>query len=86
LGVKVYVETGDLKVVVQREHYPKTTKELVSVVKEAVESYPRDTIELGDLMRISRKRSTPSDDDYWIASKSALEKAGFKVEKRKGVS
>ena len=83
MPIKIYVETGDLKAVVQREHYPKTTKELISVVKEAIDKYPKDEIELGQLMRISRKRIHHSDDDYWIASKSALKKAGFKVEKKR---
>jgi len=84
MSTKVYVTSGDLKGKVLRPHYPKDEDELVSVVKEAVDKHPHDSMELGTLMLISRKLRSHSEDDYWIASKSALKKAGFKVEKKKG--
>jgi len=77
---KVYVKSGSLSAVIVRPHYPTTDVELVSVIKEAIDKHPNDELELGTLIAISRKRYKHSKDDYWISAKSALKKAGFKVE------
>ena len=83
MTTKVYVQSGSLKATVLRPRYPTDEAELISVVKEAVDKHPHDEMELGVLMRISRKLRSDSNDDYWISSKSALRKAGFKVEKKR---
>lgn len=77
--MKVYVESGDLRTSVQREKYPQATKALISVVKEAIEKWPKDELELGLLIRVSRRMFKHSQDDYWIATKWALRKAGFEM-------
>ena len=80
---KVYVRSGNLKATVARAHYPQTDAEVISVIKEAVDKHPQDTLELGELVLVSRSQDTFFEDDYWISTKSALRKAGFKVQKRR---
>ena len=80
----VYVKSGDLNAKIRRDKYPQTEEELISVVREAIESHPHDEMELGQLMLISRSSNAFFEDDWWISSKSALEKAGYKVEKKDG--
>ena len=77
--MKVYVRTGDLKFVADREKFPSSEEELITLFKEAVNSDGRDDIGLGTLTRISAKGR--SGHSLWIATKSLVQKAGFKIEK-----
>ena len=75
----VYVKSGTLNQAVRRDYYPETEEELLDVIKQALEQHPTEELELGQLMLICRSRDGFFEDDWWIASESALRKAGFEV-------
>ena len=78
--MKVYVRTGDLNYVAERETFP-DSEGLVDLFKEALANHGKDEVALGTLTCFSSRGCKGK--TFWIASKSLVRKAGFKIEKGK---
>lgn len=78
--MKVYVRTGDLNYVAERQKFP-DSQGLVALLKEALDKHDKDEVALGILTCFSVRGCKGK--TFWIASKSLVRKAGFRIEKVK---